>query len=318
MYLHIGAMVEQNRTELGFALKLDFNQILANPILDIAARFWDDERYEAFRVCYRSMRIVDDLVDNRKATGLEISDGERKQYSRIISDWLESITHGTPDDAFQQELAATIERFQIPIWPWEKLASAMLYDLAHDGYPTFRAFLQYCEGAAVAPASVFMHLCGLVEKEGVYRKPDFDSRKAARPLAVFSYLVHIIRDFQKDQQNNLNYFAHNLVRQHGLSGPQLKEIAEMGEISRSFRNLMAQYLGFAESYRQKARKTIDQVLPYLKSRYRLSLEIIYSLYFQIFERIDPQNSKFTPSELNPGSGEIQDRIDRTIAAFQSV
>ena len=36
-------------------------------------------------------------------------------------------------------------------------------------------------------------------------------RSAATPCAMFSYLVHIIRDFQKDQQNNLNYFADDVM-----------------------------------------------------------------------------------------------------------
>ncbi len=297
---------------MDFALKLDFSQILTNPILDIAARFWEDERYEAFRTCYRSMRFIDDLVDNRKASGLKITDSEQRQYSRMLSDWIWSLKSGTSDDPFQQKLVATIERFKIPIWPWERLARAMVYDLAHDGFPTFHTFLRYCEGAAVAPASVFMHLCGVTKQKGVYLKPVFDIRKAARPLAIFSYLVHIIRDFQKDQANNLNYFAHDLLRRYNLSERQLKEIAETGNIYEPFRDLMSRYVAFAERYRRKARTAINLVQPYLKSRSRMSLEIIYSLYLQIFERIDPPNGTFTSSELNPDPGEIQDRIERTI------
>ncbi len=307
-----------NRTGRNFVPNLDLGQIQKNPILDIAAQFWDEERYQAFRICYRSMRIIDDLVDDRKAKGLEISDDEREQYSRMISDWIEPIKRRRPDDALQHELVATIERFKIPIWPWEKLASAMIYDLNHDSFPTFRAFLQYSEGAAVAPASVFMHLCGVARQNDGYSPPVFDSRKTARPLAIFSYLVHIIRDFQKDQKNHLNYFASDILVRYGLSGSKLREIAETGEISQSFRNLMAQYLGFVEYYRRKARESIDRILPLLKSRYRLSLEIIYNLYSQIFERIDPQKGRFTTSELNPEPEEIRDRIDRTISAFQSV
>lgn len=318
MYFHTGTMVEPSRPELDFALNLDFSEILTNPILDIAARFWEDERYEAFRVCYRSMRIIDDLVDNRKATGSAISEMERKQYGRMIADWVDSIRRRRPSDDFQEKLIVTIERFKIPAWPWEKLASAMIYDLAQDGYPTFGAFLRYCEGAAVAPASVFMHLCGVIEENGVYGKPLFDSRRAARPLAIFSYLVHIVRDFQKDQKNNLNYFAHDVSLRHGLTAASLREIAQTGVVSQSFRNLMVQYQGFAEYYRRKARTAIDRILPRLKVRYQLSLEVIYSLYLQIFERIDPQAGSFSTSELSPGSGEIQNRIDRTIATFQPV
>lgn len=311
-------MVKYNSTKLDFSLNLDFNEILTNPILDIAARFWEDDRYDAFRTCYRSMRIVDDLVDNRKAAEGAITDIERERYIRIIEDWIDSIKQRQPTDTFQDKLIAAIERFEIPVWPWERLASAMTYDLTHDGYPTFISFLRYCEGAAVAPASVFMHLCGVIEKDGVYIKPIFNIRKAARPLAIFSYLVHIIRDFEKDQKNNLNCFAHNLLKQHRLTIPELKRIAEMQDIKPSFRSMMAQYAGFAEYYREKARRTIDRTLPYLKPRYQLSLEIIYSLYLQIFERIDPENSSFTATELNSKPDEIQDRIDEIIAAFQPV
>lgn len=47
--------------------ELDFQQILTNPILDIAAHVWEEERYNAFKICYRTMRILDDLVDDRKS-----------------------------------------------------------------------------------------------------------------------------------------------------------------------------------------------------------------------------------------------------------
>ncbi|MFQ6007384.1 MAG: phytoene/squalene synthase family protein [Candidatus Zixiibacteriota bacterium] len=304
-------------TEIDFARELDFSEVLTNPILDIAARCWDRERYEAFKICYRSMRIIDDLVDSRKATGITVSARECKDYIKVLSDWLESLKRRLPSDTFQQELVATIEKFRIPLWPWEKLVSAMIYDLTHEGFPTFRDFLRYCEGAAVAPASVFMHLCGANKKNGVYFPPDFDSRNTARPLALFSYLVHILRDFQQDQKNHLNYFADDICKRHGLTAERLREIAEKGEISQPFRDMIARYLKFAESYRQKARRTISQAVVHLKSRYRLSLEIIYHLYHQIFERIDPQTGKFTARELTPTPEEIRERIDRTIASFQS-
>jgi len=54
------------RDDLDFALHIDFEAILKNPILDIAERLWEEERYEAFRVCYRSMCIIDNIGDNRK------------------------------------------------------------------------------------------------------------------------------------------------------------------------------------------------------------------------------------------------------------
>ena len=69
-------MTTQPDGSLDFAVNLDFSEILTNPILDIAARFWDDDRYAAFKICYRSMRLIDDLVDERKESGGPITQQE--------------------------------------------------------------------------------------------------------------------------------------------------------------------------------------------------------------------------------------------------
>jgi len=185
-------MVSSNQLTFDPEFDSNFEDILTNPILDIAARFWDHDRYQAFRICYRSMRRIDDLVDHKKASATQISRGEAEKLRLMMFDWLEGIRNKDFSDPFRREFVHILEKFQIPFWPWERLYESMVYDLAHDGYPSLLTFLRYAEGAAVAPASVFMHLCGVSEDSGTYRPPDFDIRLAARPLALFSYLVHII------------------------------------------------------------------------------------------------------------------------------
>lgn len=307
--------VNQSRY-LDFMQKPDFRQILTNPILDIAARFWDSDRYQAFRVCYRSMRIIDDLIDERKATGQALAEDEKTQIALTLADWYEAYQAGQPRDDFQRQLIETTKRFQIPFWPWQRLLQAMLYDLDHNGFANFAAFLRYAEGAAISPASVFMHLCGVSERDGGYIAPRFDIRKGARHLAVFSYLIHIVRDFQKDHLKGLNYFASDLLEKYGLSLTSLAQIAAGAEIPEEFRGLMAHYRSLAEYYRQRARATIDGVRPKLPPACQLSLEIIYSLYLQIFERIDAAKGSFTTEELNPAPEEIQERIYQTVKTFR--
>jgi len=308
-------MTSDNRKRFDFAFDVDYKDILTNPILDIAARFWEKDRYQAFKICYRSMRRMDDLVDHRKASGKQISRVEVKQIRLLMFNWLEAIRKKDLSDPFRKEFVEVLERYKIPYWPWERLYRSMVYDLEHNGYRSLLTFLRYAEGAAVAPASVFMHLCGVSEKESRYFRPDFDIRLTARPLALFSYLVHIIRDFQKDQLNNLNYFADNLLSQHGLTRNDLRMIAEGGPISDSFRDLIGAYISFAEHYRKKARRMIDDIVTLLHPRYQLSLEIIYQLYLQIFEKIDPHNGGFNDSELNPSPEEVKIRIQQTINNF---
>jgi len=144
----------------------------------------------------------------------------------------------------------------------------------------------------------------------------FDVKEAATPCAVFSYIVHIIRDFQKDQHNNLNYFADDLVKDHGLDRVQLKSISNGGEIPQGFRELIRKYHQIADEYRLKTYRMIQRIKPLVEPRYQLSLEIIFDLYLMVFERINPDSGTFTALELNPTPQEIRNRVYNTILAFR--
>ncbi|HEY3390766.1 MAG TPA: hypothetical protein VGK38_14405, partial [Prolixibacteraceae bacterium] len=162
------------------------------------------------------------------------------------------------------------------------------------------------------------HLCGIVSANDEYKEPFFDVRNAATPCAVFSYIVHIIRDFQKDQHNNLNYFADDLIAKYGLDREQLKSISNGADIPRGFRELIREYYQLADEYRLKTYRMIQEVKPFVGPRYQLSLEIIFDLYLMVFERINPDSGLFTAAELNPTAKEIRERVYRAILAFQPV
>ncbi len=309
-------MTENRLQDFQTDLGKDFSEILTNPFLDIAARFWDRPRYDAFRVCYRSMRYIDDLVDDRKVSGEPITDTEVAIYENQIQYWVSAIGERPVREESLVELAETIDRFAIPSWPWERLCKAMIYDLKHDGFHNFRGFLRYTEGAAIAPASVFTHLCGVQgdDTQG-FSPPTYDIRQLARPLALFSYLVHIVRDFEKDQLSGLNYFAADMLQSRSLTPKDLRRAAETCKIPDSIRDLIGAYRAAADYYRNKARKTLDILAVSLEPRYRLSLEVIYGLYMLVYERIDPVSGDFTEKELNPAPAEIQARLEAVASNF---
>jgi phytoene/squalene synthetase len=199
----------------------------------------------------------------------------------------------------------------------EAFAKSMIYDINNDGFPTLKAFLEYAGGASVAPASIFVHLNGLSKVNDNYEIPPFDVKWAATPCAVFSYLVHIVRDFQKDQLNNLSYFADDLIAKNGLSRQKLHEFAEGKPVDNNFRNLIKHYYLLADEYRRKTYDVIKEIRPLLEPRYQLSLEIIFNLYLMVFERIDIQKGKFTTGELNPTPEETKERVYRTIMNFEA-
>lgn len=295
---------------------IDFNKIKDHPNILIAANFWDHDRFCAAKTCYKFMRAIDDLIDNYKAKNKLSAADDRKEFVASVDNWLKMIIISPECNPHQEELKKTIEKFRIPLWPMEAFARSMIYDINNDGFSTLDSFLEYSKGASLAPASIFVHLNGLVKSNDHYEDPPFDVQWAAAPCAFFSYLVHIIRDFQKDQRNNLSYFADDLIIKNHLSRQDLREFAEGRPVNDNFRNLIKIYHAHADEYRSRTYEIIKEISHILEPRYQLSLEIIFNLYQMVFERIDLQNGKFTAEELNPTAEETRNRVYETIMHFE--
>ncbi len=297
---------------------IDFHKIKDHPNILIAANFWEEDRFCAAKTCYKFLRAVDDMIDNYKARNKQIAPEERKSFRTSVNDWLQMIIASEECNPLQKELTDTVQRFRIPLWPMEVFAKSMIYDIDNDGFPTIGAFLEYAQGASVAPASIFVHLNGLVKKNGHFEEPLFNVKEVATPCAIFSYLVHIVRDFRKDQLNNLSYFADDLILKHGLTREKLYSFAAGDPVNQDFRNLMAEYYALADEYRIKTLEVKSRIKPLLETRYQLSLEIIFDLYLMVYEKIDVENGTFSSEELNPGPDETRERVYRKIITFEPV
>lgn len=291
---------------------IDFEKIVDHPNILIAANFWDNERYCAARTCYRFMRALDDLIDNHKAAHLGIRPYDRENFKSDIRHWMGMLDRGVNNSPFNNELGYTVERFRIPLWSLEAFAESMLFDVTHDGFATLDEFIRYSNGASVAPASIFVHLAGLQEKDGGYTDPSFDVRPSAEPCAMFSYFVHIIRDFRKDQLNNLSCFADDVMQKHGITRGEMNAMARGATLTPGFRSMMREYLTIADQYRLDTLKIMEEICPKMEPRYRLSLEIIFELYMMVFERIDPDHGTFSTEELNPTPAATRERVRQVI------
>ena len=145
--------------------------------------------------------------------------------------------------------------------------------------------------------------------------PDYDVIAMARPCAIFSYLVHIIRDFQEDQLSNLNYFAADILEKHGITYAELKEIAMGKPIPHAFRKVVAEYRDQAIVYGLQTNEVLEILQNELSGRYLLSLHIIFHLYQMVFDKIDVANGTFTREELNPTASEIREKVMEVVSAF---
>ena len=283
---------------------IDITRIDKHPNILIAASFWDEDRYHAAKICYRFMREIDDLVDDHKSNGTKVPCMEKQLLSDKVNNWINCLEESASNDPSIQELINTIDAYKIPLMYFHNFTMAMHYDINHNSFPTFESFIEYAEGASVAPASVFVHLCCLQKENGSYIEPSIDILEVARPCALFSYLVHVIRDFQKDQNENLNYFAIDVLKENNLTANDLKEIAISGNIPQEFRDVIRFYKAKAEEYKHDTIQQINRLQNLVNGRYMMSLNIIFQLYLSVFDRIDIENGTFTAEELTPTNEEI--------------
>ena len=297
---------------------IDFEKIIDHPNILIAAHFWDEDRYQAAKVCYKFMRTIDDLIDNYKTEHKTIALEEKAHLETDVNAWINTILNAAQNNPMQVELIRTVQKFYIPAWPLEAFAKSMIYDIHNDGFSTLQDYLDYAGGASVAPASIFVHLCGLTKVNNQYIEPKFDVKQAATPCAIFSYVVHIIRDFVKDHTHNLNYFPDDLMAKNGLNRENLLAMANGAELSTGFRNMIRELYAVADEYRKKTYEIMQKIKPQLEPRSQLSLEIIFSLYLMVFERIDIENGIFSTRELNPTSEEIKKQVWQVIEEFEVV
>ena len=117
---------------------INFDKIIDHPNILIAAHFWEPERYEAAKACYKFMRTIDDLIDNFKTEHKTIAPTEKAQLENNVNSWINTILLAAQNNPEQTELIETVTKFSIPSWPLEAFAKSMVYDIHNDGFPTLQ------------------------------------------------------------------------------------------------------------------------------------------------------------------------------------
>ena len=119
------------------------------------------EHRPAFRSIYAFCRWSDDLAD-------EVGDPQRSR--ELLSWWrdeLRAMYRGQTSHPVMIALAETIERYGIPIEPFERLISAFEQDQEVTEYETFEQLLDYCERSANPVGQLVLHVAGAFVPENV-------------------------------------------------------------------------------------------------------------------------------------------------------
>ncbi len=208
----------------------------------LVGRLLKAQRRAFFSASYASMRVVDDFVDDDflQRTAAE-RESNRAPAIEKVDDWQSACVmaaHGEAstaagfDPRIFSALSVTLGGSDLGDLPWRRMAQAMRHDVEEQPFRTWGDFLAYCEGATVAPASVFLYVLamqGNVDAGFVSGLPGAanDPSDVARDMGVFCYLVHILRDLRKDaeQGETLLTIPDEILSLHGLDRAGLARTA---------------------------------------------------------------------------------------------
>ncbi len=168
-------------------------------------------RQNIFYPAYAAMRIIDDFVDDDfLARPKDRRDRDRPAAKHRASQWrlrTEAASLGREVDLPSDQHDLIYEAVRLTLGagtlgpaPWLALAGAMQHDLSERTLMSWADFDEYAEGAAVAPATIFIYIlaCRIGPGHTSSMPQDLPARDHARDLAKYCYLVHILRDLRED------------------------------------------------------------------------------------------------------------------------
>ena len=169
----------------------------ANANFSYAATLLPVRKREFFYASYAAMRIIDDIVDDEF---MVLSQNERRaireKYHNILKSWLKQVHHlddkikGPLDTRVITALQNTVGKSDMGTTQWEGLAGALKMDILESSMRTWNEFINYCEGATVSPASIYIYISASSYKpsEGYTYNLEKSPRYYAKNLAIYCYI----------------------------------------------------------------------------------------------------------------------------------
>ncbi len=249
-------------------------------------------RRRFFWATYAAMRWIDDAVDH-DFLPLSVEEREQGRAAMLarIDDWERQTTDdGANDGAMPWEIAKalslTAKVSDLGSWPWRALADAMRRDTTEQPMVSWQDFIDYATGASAGPATVFVYLLSArIDDQGRYRStlPE-PARVYAEDLAIYCYIVHILRDLSKDAatSDRLVTIPQEQLAEAGLSAQSLADAIRQKDpaVSRLGQRLVAK----AESYQERGHHQLEALRPHLGLVERTALTGLIRIYDKLYDR----------------------------------
>jgi phytoene/squalene synthetase len=277
-----------------------------NNLYLVSRYFADREKYLAFCAFYAVMRLVDDRIDAIPSRS-ELASEARAFEHRVVDFWqdcveacragaapvLAEIPEGLPEGV--PELLAALtdasQRFPVPGVLWRNFFAAMHRDLDSHRFAAYRDFLEYAEGAAVAPTTIYLYL--VASRPAAVGEPyvlpeGFDLIGSGHHLGVFAYLGHILRDLAADLatgREGLLYLAADDLDAFGLTEAMLFADLANRQASPQLRALVGELAARSLDFLQGGRRLLTVLDGTLTPDCAFALELIMAIYQEVVDRI---------------------------------
>ena len=251
------------------------------------------------------MRVVDDRIDDLPSR-LGLSAHSRRSEHEVVSAWDAAVSccyagqkvPRTVMDACRlsaakellEAFSECLERIRPPRVLWGRFFRAMHWDLDHDRFDTWHEFLEYSEGASVAPTTIYLHL--IVAKSGATGGivPEaFDIMECGRHLGRFAYLGHIVRDLAVDLRQGdrgLIYVPSGEMSSFGVTEEMLFSDLHRGRASRETRLLVAELVARARAELELGRSMMSCLRGKIEEDREFILALVVSLYERVIDKIE--------------------------------
>lgn len=262
--------------------------------LYVASQFFEDRtRYDAFIAMYAVMRLVDNFIDNvpdKARASKAVLDGLKAQLDQWEKRIRAAYAGRASSDPIDVGLTAAAQSFPVPIKAWLNFLDAMRFDVDHPRFADFSQFLEYGEGAAVAPTVIYVYLLtALKEADGIYRVKDFDFETCGRELGLFAYLAHILRDVKEDMavgETGLVYLSQKDLADHGLDEGQLRRLLQAGQGDDRWHALVRELTARAHIMERRGISLAESRYAAMDRDCAFILRLIVTVYSELLLRIE--------------------------------
>jgi phytoene synthase len=218
---------------------------------------------DAMNTVYAFCRKTDDIVD-------EGNDSEDLKYQTLVR-WrteFELAFQNQSEFSLLNKLAATIDRFQIPIEHFFELIKGMEMDLMKKRYENFEELRLYCYRVASTVGLMCIEIFGYKHKS---------TKDFAENLGIALQLTNILRDVVKDAKKDRIYIPIDDLKKFHYSEEQL--IAK--DYNLHFVNLMEYQAKRAKHYFDLATENLNKE----DKPSMFAARAMQHIYYKILERI---------------------------------